>query len=679
MNEMMQATGSTSAGALELANTLQRAVGALQAVVDSEPETDRLLAEMVRICAEALVAGGAGVWVTETPDKPELVLEHNLAALQIRVEGVPVKGVVAGVRRCVREGKPLVVPPLFSGQRRDDVAGETPENPCALELLFVPLRLHGKVQMVLLLAVPAAGEGDRSLVRTRLNFLARQAGMVEQALTQRHLTLMESDRGRSGKLVRFAQQVHKAVWIRSVAADVANLARDVLEAARVTVEVYPGLKKRVVAVSNVDEPNRRGTIMRVQRLIGDYVRERQVPVVLDREAARQLVSDPRLQDAATAYFLASGFEAFMAAPIKEDDPGAPVLGVILAEYASTSKAQAYRALLGEVARLATGAVGKAIELESVPLFKVLYAWRKLWKAPLSSRRAAVMTGAVLLVGVAFVLGIMPVDFAVKADCQIRPRAQLPLTAPVQGLIVRVPVRAGEHVYPEAMKGQLGEKVKPLVVFDALELRSQKAAAEGKLGSLRIELQSAQQNAKQRDDYAKISALTREMDSAAMEIARLEHQIALCTVWSPIEGIVLTENVEQKQYSTPRQGEELLEVASFADWELVVDVPESDVAMVRQALEAGAEAGVAVEYLLNPWPGERYAIHAVGVATLLPASQPSQNRNVFRLRVPLDARSLPAGLSMSGVTGRAKIHLGKKPLLAQWTRGAWRMLKMTVLF
>jgi hypothetical protein len=158
--------------------------------------------------------------------------------------------------------------------------------------------------------------------------------------------------------------------------------------------------------------------------------------------------------------------------------------------------------------------------------------------------------------------------------------------------------------------------------------------------------------------------------------------------------VLTENVEQKQYSTPRPGEELLEVASFADWELVVDVPESDVAVVRQALEAGADAGVGVEYLLNPWPGERHAIHAVGVeyllnpwpgerhaihavgvAALLPASQPSQNSNVYRLRVPLDANSLPEGLSMSGVTGRAKIHVGTKPLLAQWTRGAWRLARM----
>ena len=86
--------------------------------------------------------------------------------------------------------------------------------------------------------------------------------------------------------------MHKHLFLGPVAADISNLARDVLEADRVTVELYPRLKKKVIAVSNVDEPNRRGAMMQVQRLIFDYVRDRQVPVVIDREAAKQLVSDP---------------------------------------------------------------------------------------------------------------------------------------------------------------------------------------------------------------------------------------------------------------------------------------------------------------------------------------------------------------------------------------------------
>ncbi len=160
------------------------------------------------------------------------------------------------------------------------------------------------------------------------------------------------------------------------------------------------------------------------------------------------------------------------------------------------------------------------------------------------------------------------------------------------------------------------------------------------------------------------------------------------MYSPIEGTVLTENVEQKRWSTPKKSEPLMDVASFSDWELVVDVPESEVATVRRALERStraaaadghADQGIPVDYILTPWPDQRYEVHAKGVATLLPASQQSKNANVFRLQVKLDPASLPAGLSMSGFTGRAKIHVGHKPLATQWTRGAMRLLRMTLFF
>src|SRR4051812_19158939 len=46
-----------------------------------------------------------------------------------------------------------------------------------------------------------------------------------------------------------------------------------------------------------------------------------------------------------------GFDAFVATPIKSDEPASPVLGVMLAEYATGAKAQAHSALASEVARL----------------------------------------------------------------------------------------------------------------------------------------------------------------------------------------------------------------------------------------------------------------------------------------------------------------------------------------
>ncbi len=664
----------------DLATMLQQAVSALGKVIEGKPTSDRLLAETVRLSGQALGAGGAGVWVTEIPEKPELILEHQLTPLGLMAEGEVTAGVVSGVRRCAREGKPLIVPAFFM----ETDGADAPVNPSSMELLFVPMKLHGKVAMVLVMAVPPPPVTDGSVHRTYLSFLARMVGAVEQTLTERHLNLMEKDRGTSNKLVRFTDEIHKHLFLGQVTVDIANLARDVLSADRVTVEAYPRVRKRVLAVSNVDEPNKRANLFQVQRLIFDYVRDRHVSVALDREAVKQLVSDPDLQDAASAYFAASNFEAFLAAPIKGDAPTDPVLGVIFAEYTTSEAAQEQQTLLADVARLSVASVANGIEVESVPLMKAFHAVRDLWRKPASPRRTVGLVLAGLVLITIAIIGVIPMDFSIKADCQIRPSAQLSIVAPMEGRIQEVYVRAGEHVYPQKRVADLGDLAKPLVLFDDTELRAQRAEAAARFN----ELDAQVQDAKTRGDLTKIGTLQEQVKQVRSKVDLLDYQIRQCTVWSPIEGVVLTENVERKQYSTQKASEPLMEVASFSDWELVVDVPESEAATVRGALEKSArlaaaanvpDEGIDVDYILTPLPDVKYSVHAKGVAALLPASTQNKNANVFRLQVKLDPASLPPGFAMSGVTGRAKVHVGHKPLATQWTRGAMRLLKMTLFF
>ncbi|MCL2646807.1 MAG: efflux RND transporter periplasmic adaptor subunit [Phycisphaerales bacterium] len=582
--------------------------------------------------------------------------------------------------------------PAFFVEQEGGAAADTPMNPSPFELLFVPMKLHGKVAMVMLVAVPPppASSNDTGLVRTYLNFLLRMVGTIEPVLSERHLSLLEKDRGQSSRLVRFADQVHKHLFVDQVAVDIANLVRDVMEAQRVTVELYPRIGKKVLAVSNVDEPNKRANVLRVQRLIFDYVRDRHVPVLLDREAAKQLVSDPVLQDAAAAYFAATEFAAFIAVPIKADEGGgatSPVMGVVLVEYAGTAVgggAQGHFAMLGDVVRLCTGSVANAFEVESVPLFKAFHKMRGLWRKPMSSKRAMIMSIVGVVLVAAVIVGVIPFDFAIKADCQIRPSVQLSIVAPVEQRIIEVPVRAGEHVYRKGDTPANGEMAKPLAVFDATELIAQRAGVMAQLDELSVVLEEAGK----KGDMTEIRKTREQIKQAQSRRDVLDYQIEACTVWSPIEGVVLTENVEQKRWSVPRKSEQLMEVASFSDWELVVDVPESEAATVRGALdrasrqaaaEGKAEPGIEVDYILYPWPDRKWPVRSKGVASLLPASMQNKNANVFRLQVKLDPKDLPPGIAMSGVTGRAKIHVGTKPLGAQWTRGAVRLLRMTMLF
>ena len=371
------------------------------------------------------------------------------------------------------------------------------------------------------------------------------AGCVEQSLTERHLTLIEKDRGTSSKLVRFADRVHKHLFLGQVAVDIANLTRDALEADRVTVELYPRAHKTVVAVSNVDEPNKRAHVFQVQRLLFEYVRDHQSPVVLDREAAKQLVSDPVLQDAATAYFASTDFDAFMISPIKADDPASPVLGVMLVEYALTEKAQSSNALLGEVCRLCAGSVANAIEVESTPLVKWFHSARGLLKNRSATRRRVTLIGIGAAMIALAVISVIPFDFSIKADCQVRPSAQLSIVAPMEERIVDVPVRAGEHVYSKDQRAAMGDAVKPLARFDATDLVAQRSEAIGKSQELQVELKEAEKSEKN-GNMSKIGEAKGQLSQVQQQIDFLNHEIEECTVYSPIEGTVLTENVEQKR-------------------------------------------------------------------------------------------------------------------------------------
>ncbi|MCL2648332.1 MAG: hypothetical protein FWD61_15200, partial [Phycisphaerales bacterium] len=107
----------------DLATMLQRAVTHLAALVAAKPESEKLLAEMVRLCGGALRAGGAGVWVTENADRPELILEFHLAAVQLLANGKgngggggAITGGLVGVGRGGGGGKRGIVPGALWGR-----------------------------------------------------------------------------------------------------------------------------------------------------------------------------------------------------------------------------------------------------------------------------------------------------------------------------------------------------------------------------------------------------------------------------------------------------------------------------------------------------------------------------------------------------------------------------------
>ncbi len=129
----------------DISDASHQAIAAFTQVIQQKPELDKLLGEMIQISGRTLEAAGAGIWVTENPDNPELIIEHNLAQMGLMKSNRTLPGLAIAVRRTAREGKPLIVPPYFV----DNEAHDLPVNPSPYELLLSPIRMAGKVTMVL--------------------------------------------------------------------------------------------------------------------------------------------------------------------------------------------------------------------------------------------------------------------------------------------------------------------------------------------------------------------------------------------------------------------------------------------------------------------------------------------------------------------------------------------------
>jgi hypothetical protein len=680
-----------TASAPDLMTLLTSAQEALKQVIATKPDPERLLAEMVRLCGGALAAGGAGTWVTQTPETAQLILEHNLAGLGLFANNAPIAGLNVAVRRAAREAKPVIVPPFFVEEPGASGGGvEVPSNPSPLELLFIPMKMHGKVAMVLMMATTPGR--DAGMHRTQINFLQKMVGAVEQTLTERHLNLMEKGHGDTSTILKFAEQVHKHLFVREVGIDIANLVRDAVHADRATVELYPKTRKKIVAVSNVDEPSKRSAIFQAQRLILDYVRDRHVTVILDRAAAKQLVSDPALSDAAAAYFAASPFDAFLAAPIKEDDK---VLGVVLTEYADSKKGQSHGAMLQDLCRVATSSVTNAIAYENIPLRRSLNAIGKFVKAPMTTKRAAAFTFFGLLFVGLVVICTIPMDFSIKANCQIRPTVHNIVDAPRDGKIVKVNVKAGDLVYADpnprripydqldpATKAKV-DAVVPLMELDTSALYIDRGKQSAELESIRSQMARLPSGAP--DTPGKRAEMTAQMEAIQKQIAQIDREIADSKIYSPINGKVMTEDLDKKRETQVHFGDPLIEIINFKDWVMTVEIPESEIYTVRNALNKATnlqkednlkeDPGIEVEYILKPNPGTILTTRARGVATILPSGAASEGQNIFKMEIPVES----PGLEMSGITGNAKVHLGKKPLGTQWFRGPLRLYRMTIGF
>jgi multidrug efflux pump subunit AcrA (membrane-fusion protein) len=287
--------------------------------------------------------------------------------------------------------------------------------------------------------------------------------------------------------------------------------------------------------------------------------------------------------------------------------------------------------------------------------------RKPWQRARDSARSALQAAfgprqpGVKLIGIVLTSALLfatlfHMEYRVSARTVIEGATQLAAVAPFEGYIASGFVRAGDTV----KRGQ------PLAQLDDrdLKLERQRWASEREQASRKYQVAMAAA------DRGAMAVLAAQMNQAEAQLALAEEKLARATLVAPFDGIVVSGDLSQQIGTPVEQGKLLFEVAPLADYRVVLQVDDRDIARLAKAQRG--------ELVLSSLPDLNLPII---VTTITPVATQRDGRNVFRVEAQIDGGN-PARLR-PGMEGVGKVGVGPHSLLWIWTHGFTEWLRLTL--
>lgn len=243
------------------------------------------------------------------------------------------------------------------------------------------------------------------------------------------------------------------------------------------------------------------------------------------------------------------------------------------------------------------------------------------------RIAAMVAAAMLLVM------LIPMPYRIGCDCRLEPFSRRYIAAPWDGLLEKSAVNAGDVVEAGAV----------VALMDARQLRMELASLEAELESQRKQRDSMLA----RGNVAESQIAASEMNRLESGIAILNHRLANTEIRSPIDGVVVSGDLEKAEGVPMETGQTLFEIAPLEKMSVEVLIPEEEIRFVSP--------GAKVSFGFDAFPFQSFEGNLV---RLHPRAEIIDSKNVFTGEIEIDN---PAGLLRPGMKGRASIQSGRYPL------------------
>ena len=441
---------------------------------------------------------------------------------------------------------------------------------------------------------PTANEGY-------LRFVNQIAQLFRRWHEHQDLNRLSRSADKWSEKVDFINEVHGTIDTKETAYSIANEARRLLGADRVSVAKWNGRRCKIMAISSQDKFDNRANVVRKLGNVATASVSGDTPfwVTGDTEGLPPSVAK-KIND----YLDESNSRTIAVLPLAKRPDDSPTLemskrkrekivklGAVIIEFfdADVTRdqvAEDCNLIVGQ-SQLALNNARKHNEIFLAPLWKRL-GW--LQKLLFRDHLAKTVTGLIALTLLVLAMIFWPIELKMRVDGVMHPEIRQQIYAQTPGVINEILIDENSEV----TAGQ------PLIRMINVDLSVQINQTESQIATLGAQIQSAKfqisRGSRDRkealDAGAQLSLLQEQLTSKRELQQLLEEKQKALVITAPIGGTIITRDPKRRLSELPVNASQLLLQVSRQEgpWELEIRIPQHKIAYVDEAVRASLEDG-----------------------------------------------------------------------------------------
>jgi multidrug efflux pump subunit AcrA (membrane-fusion protein) len=474
-------------------------------------------------------------------------------------------------------------------------------------------------------------------------------------------------------LDQLAVKIHESLNPRVTAYTIANDGRQWIGCDRLSVLSMRGDYAKLLAVSGVDQVDRRSEDVRRLECLASAVASGGTSVAWVRGQASEFGA--QLDGPVQSYVDKSHATSLLVVPLSRsttDEPSLrnpPIVAALIAEtFDDQLSEHLLRSRVALVARHAAVALGGALEHHQLPLVPLQTAIANAIQR-LRRRPNSVIACIALVVALIGALCLIPADFTIEARGTLQPKISKNIYAPMDGVVEEVRVEHGEDV---SLGTTLLNLRDPKLDLEVSRISGELATSSVRLASVRASRASRakpEPHTSPRDRDRELAAeeqqLTQQIEGLESQRRVLDGLRGQLHIGSPCAGVVLTWNTHDLLENRPvKRGQLLLTVADpTGPWVLDLRVRDQDVGHVLTAQQQVNDP-LPVSFLLGTDAGLTRRGLVERVALVAESEEDGAVRAAIKVKVDEDQ----AGEFRTGASVIARIHCGRRSIGYVWLHG-----------